>query len=97
MNLTEKLNWTEKPEVIIIQKTDKLKQFAVALGKNGEMKKHKAGVPTMLIVLKGEIKFSINQETFHFKTFDTYDIPVNVEHEVVGLCDENLFLLTQQL
>jgi quercetin dioxygenase-like cupin family protein len=97
MNITEKVNWTDKPEVTIIQKTEKIKQFAVALGKDGVLQKHKAGVPTMLIVLKGEINFLIENQNHHFKTFDTFEIPVNVEHEVTGLMAENLFLLTQEL
>lgn len=97
MNITEHIKWTEKPEVTIIQKTEKIKQFAVALGKNGILRKHKAGVPTLLIMLKGEINFSIENQNHHFKTFETYEIPVNVEHEVTGLSDENLFLLTQEL
>lgn len=97
MNITENIKWTDKPEVTIIKKTDKIKQFTVALGKNGEMKKHKTSVPTTLVVLKGEISFLINEEKHHFKAFDTYDIPVNVEHEVHGLAEENLFLLTQEL
>lgn len=97
MNITEKIKWTDKPEITIIQKTEKIKQFAVALAKNGMLQKHKAGVPTMLIVLKGEINFNIENQNHLFKTFDTYEIPVNVEHEVTGLMDENLFLLTQEL
>ncbi|MGS0747824.1 cupin domain-containing protein [Halpernia sp. GG3] len=97
MNITEKINWTDKPEVTIIQKTKKVKQFSVALGKNGVLQKHKASVPTMLIVLKGEINFSIENQNHHFKTFDTYEIPLNEQHEVTGLMDENLFLLTQEL
>ncbi|WP_417428356.1 cupin domain-containing protein [Halpernia sp.] len=97
MNIIENKNWTNKPEVTIIKKTEKVKQFAVALGKNGILSKHKAAFPTMLIVLKGEINFNIENQNHHFKTFDTYEIPVNVEHEVTGLMDENLFLLTQEL
>lgn len=97
MNILENINWTDKPEITVIKKTEKVKQFSVALGKNGLLQKHKAGVPTTLIVLKGEISFAIENENHHFKTFDTYEIPVNVEHEVIGLTDKNLFLLTQEL
>ena len=97
MYILENIDWIDKPEILVIKKSEKIKQFAVALGKNAVLKKHKTSNPTTLIVLKGEIKFEINNEIHHFKTFETYEIPINIEHEVLGLQTENLFLLTQEL
>lgn len=31
------------------------------------------------------------------KKFDLYEIPVNVEYEVIGLTEENLFSIAQEL
>ena len=74
----------------------KIKQVAVSLGKNGVFKKHKTSTPASLVVLKGEIKFIINDQEIILKPNDYYDIPVDVEHELVGLSKENLFVVTKQ-
>ena len=59
------------------------------------MKKHTTDEPTFLVVLKGKIRFLINNEEILLNTFDTYDIPVDIEHEVIGVEDENIFILTK--
>ena len=98
MNILEELEFsTEKANVFHIKKSDKLKYFAVALGKGAVLKKHIAPVPSTLVVLKGEINFMIEGETIHFKPFDIYEIPVSIEHEVIGLSEENLFTVSQEL
>lgn len=98
MNIVENITFsTEKANVFNIKKSDKIKYFAVALGKDAVLKKHTAPVPATLVVLKGEINFMIQGETINMKQFDVYEIPVNVEHEVMGVSDENLFSVTQEL
>jgi hypothetical protein len=49
-----------------------------------------------LVVLKGEIDFVIDNQHVILKAYDAYEVPVDVEHEVVGLSKENLFLLTKE-
>jgi len=39
--------------------------------------------------------FLINNQEILLNTFDTYDIPVDVEHEVIGVEEENVFILTK--
>lgn len=98
MNLTETITFnTEKPSVSYIKKTEKIKYFAVGLGKNTVLKKHTAPVPATLLALKGKVNFLIEGKTLEFKPFDTFEIPLGVEHEVVGLEDENLFTVTMEL
>ncbi|MBF8457583.1 hypothetical protein IV494_10375 [Kaistella sp. G5-32] len=98
MNIVENITFsTEKANVFSIKKSDKIKYFAVALGKDAMLKKHTAPVPATLVVLKGEINFLIQGETINMKQFDVYEIPVNVEHEVVGVSEENLFSVAQEL
>ena len=98
INLKNEITFnTDKPSVYHIRKNDKIRYFAVALGKDALLKKHTAPVPSTLVVLKGEISFVMESETIHLKEMDVYEIPVNVEHEVRGLQDENLFTVTQEL
>lgn len=97
MNILDHLPFKEdRPSVCPIQKTDKTNFFAVGLLQGQVLKKHTANVPSLLTVMKGEIEFSINGETLHLKEFDTYDIPVMIEHEVKGLEDKNIFTIMQE-
>ena len=98
MNIVMQIEFsTEKANVLHLKKSDKLKYFAVALGKGAVLKKHIAPVPSTLVVLQGEISFLMEGETLHFKQFDVYEIPVNMEHEVRGVSEENLFSVAQEL
>ena len=97
MNIAEALNFsTEKPTTYSVLKTDKLNIIAVGLIKNQLLRKHKALIPTFLTVLKGSISFHINNEVKTLRAFDTFQIPVNTEHEVEGISEENIFTLTQE-
>lgn len=86
----------DKPSVVPILKTDKLNVFAIGLLKDQLLKKHKTPLLTILVVLKGEIEFRINNEKIRLQHLDTYSIPVNIEHEVIGIGSENIFMLTQE-
>lgn len=98
MNILDHISFnTEKANVFNLRKTDKIKYFAVALGKGAVLKKHTAPVPSTLLVLIGEINFVIDGQIINLKQFDVFEIPVNIEHEVVGISDENLFTVTQEL
>lgn len=87
----------EKPSTFVIKKTDKVQQIAVGLGEGTLLKKHITPVPTNFTMVKGEVIFKINNEDYHFAEGDVYEIPVNVEHEVIGRGKENVFILTKEL
>lgn len=98
MNIIESIEFSaEKPAVLAIKKNDKIKYIAIALGKDAVLKKHSAPVETTLLVIKGEIEFSIKEDILNFKQGDVYEIPVGVVHEVKGILEENLFTLLQEL
>ncbi len=98
MNILDNIQFLmDKPNILPIVKTEKVKYFAVALGENVVLKKHKTPVPTTLTVLKGEVLFSFSDRELTLKTFDTFEIPIEEEHEVTGLQGENLFTLIQEL
>lgn len=83
--------------IIPIKESSHIRQFAVALGQNGMLKKHKTTVPATLLVLKGEINFIMDGEEIVLGEMDVYEIPVEKEHEVVGILQQNLFLITKEL
>lgn len=98
MNILENISFsTDKANVYHISKSDKIKSFAVGLGAGGVLKKHSTHFPATLIVLKGEINVVFEDREFVLREFDTFKIPVDEVHEVVGVLDQNLFLLTLEL
>ena len=88
---------TEKPAALSIIKTQKSQIMTVGLGDGAVLKKHKTSVFTNLIMMKGRIDFIINEETLSFSAGDVYEIPIDVEHEVVGKDVENIFLIIKEL
>lgn len=85
-----------KPAIFSIRKSDRIHYLAIGLLEGQLLKKHKANVPTTLTVIKGSIQFFINEEVLFLTEYDTFEIPVGVEHEVKGLGGENVFTLIQE-
>ncbi len=95
-NIKDNLKFTnEKPAILSIINSEKLNVKAVGLKKGQIMSKHKAGLKSLLIVLKGKIEFVIGEEKFVLNELDTYEIPVNVEHEIRAV-KQSIFSLTQE-
>lgn len=86
----------EKPAVQVLTKSDAIKVIAIGLLQNQALKKHSTSIPTFLVVVKGSISFRIHGVEQVLQELGTYAIPVNEEHEVVGLNEENVFLLIQE-
>lgn len=95
-NIKESLKFTdERPAVLSIISSEKLNLKAIGLKKGQILSKHKSGLKSLLTVLEGKIAFVINGETFELNQFDTYEIPVNVEHEIRGI-EQSIFSLLQE-
>ena len=95
-NLMDRLSYrTDKQTVSVIKNGEGVKQVAVALGKGAILKKHTTDVPAFLVVIKGEIRFLISGQEILLRALDTYNIPAEIEHELIGVDDENLFILTK--
>lgn len=98
MNILENIEFsTDKANVFSIKKNEKVKYFAVALGQNSVLKRHKSAVPATVVVLKGEINFVFSNREYVLKETDVFEIPVDEEHEVVGILSQNLFTVIQEL
>lgn len=98
MNITKELKFNQdKPTVLSVQKSDSFNTFAIGLKRNQVLDQHKTAMPAWLVVLRGSILFRINSEDHHLSEFDTFNIPVDIVHEVVGLDAENIFLVTKNV
>lgn len=98
MNIFKNLVFNEdKPSVFSIKKSEKVNLFTVGLSEKQVLAKHVTTVPATLIMMRGKVDFNILGETAILREGDTYEIPVNVEHEVIGRAIENIFLLVKEL
>ena len=96
VNLADKLTFkTDKPTTYFVIDGKNVRQVAIALGEGGVLKKHTTSIPATLIMVKGTVRFLINGEEIVLKDLDTYQIPVDVEHEVIGVEKENVFIVTK--
>ena len=97
MNIAKEIKFTfEKPAVLPIRKTETVNIFAIGLLKNQVFAKHKTQQPALLVVLQGALLFRINSEEIKLSALDTYQIPVDIEHDVTGMGEENIFLITKE-
>lgn len=87
----------DKIAVATVHKTKRCKVMAIGLLRGQKLAKHKAQIPTLLTVLQGDIEFKTTDRSHSLKLFDTFEIPVNIEHEVRGMNEKNIFTLTQEL
>ena len=96
VNLADKLTFkTDKPTTYFVKDGKNVRQVAIALGEGAVLKKHTTNIPATLIMVKGTVRFLINGEEVVLKDLDTYQIPVDVEHEVIGVEKENIFIVTK--
>jgi quercetin dioxygenase-like cupin family protein len=96
MIITEALQLTdEKPAVLQIKNTQRSQVIAIGLKKDQVLKKHISSIPALLVVLKGSVIFDMNGEKTSLPTYSTFEIPVNVSHEVTGV-EESIFLVIKE-
>src|SRR4051794_2600466 len=96
MIITEALQLNkEKPAILQLKNNEKNQIIAIGLKKGQVLKKHITAQPALLIVLKGLILFETRGSEERLPVLSTYDIPVNVPHEVKGL-EESIFLIIKE-
>ena len=87
----------DRSSVFQIKKTISQQQLAVALGQGAVLENQNFSESATLIILKGEIKFSLPDVDLTFTELDFYEIPIDVEHEITGVEKENLFLIIKEM
>ena len=98
VNLADKLQFrNDKQTTYFVKDGKSVRQVAVALGEGAVLKKHTTDVPATLIMVKGTVRFMIYGQEIVLKDLDTYQIPADVEHEVIGVEKENVFIITKLL
>lgn len=68
------------------------KLLAIGLRSGVLFPEHLAPSQAKLMVIQGEIDFKTATDTYRFERFDSFDIPMDVKHSVLGVFD-SIFLL----
>lgn len=98
MNITKELILQpDKPARLMLWHEGSVNQLVIGLTRGQVLAKHKTPYPALLVVLKGSIEFRLPQERTVLTALDTFSIPVNELHEVEGLDEENLLLVTKHV
>ena len=86
-----KLNIDSKTVKVLSNPSFKL----IGLGfKKGQiLEKHTTPTSAVLIVQEGSVDFNMQGKTHSLKAGDYFEIPANIEHEVIGKEDSYLFLV----
>lgn len=93
MDILQNLHFSEdKPATLVAGHSDKQQTIVIGLKKGQVLKKHLSATPAMIVVLKGAIKFDMEDEVTEIGELNTFQIPPAVPHEVTGL-EESIFLL----
>ncbi len=69
------------------------KLLAIGLRHGVELPAHSTSTKAKLMVVQGEIDLNTNTNSFRLERFDSFDIPTNVKHSVVGVFDAIFLLL----
>jgi quercetin dioxygenase-like cupin family protein len=96
MDIKSELKLTdEKPAVLQVKNTDKSQILASGLKQGQVLKKHVSPIPALLIVIEGLVAFELQGEIIQIPAFNTFEIPVNIPHEVTGI-EESIFLVVKE-
>ena len=96
MNILQTLQLTdEKPAVLTVRNTESTNILCIGLKKGQVLKRHLSPIPAYLIVIKGTIDFELDGIATRFSELDTFEIPVNILHEVTAK-EESIFLVIKE-
>lgn len=86
-----KLNIDSKTVKVLSNPSFKL--IGLGFKKGQVLEKHTTPTSAVLIVQEGSVDFNMQGKTHSLKTGDYFEIPANIEHEVIGKEDSYLFLV----
>jgi quercetin dioxygenase-like cupin family protein len=91
--ISEALANSEQPLVKQIYDKAGKKLLAIGLRSGVALPEHIASGKAKLMVVQGEIDFNTETHSYRLERFDSFDIPEDVKHSVVGVFDAIFLLL----
>lgn len=91
--IEEALATSEEPLVKQIYNRAGKQLLGVGLRKGVELREQVAPVQTKIMMIKGEIDLNTATHSYRLERFDTFDIPIEVVHTIVGVYDAIFLIL----
>ncbi|MDB9954051.1 hypothetical protein OAD49_00635 [Flavobacteriaceae bacterium] len=94
--ISESLSESKKP--LIKQIYDKAGKtlFVIGLRRGVELPENLTNSKAKIMVVQGEIDFNTATSSYRLERFDSFDIPPEVKHSVVGVFDAIFLLLLRK-
>lgn len=91
--LKDEIKLNDDAKIIKVLSNPSFKLIGLGFKKGQVLAKHKTPTPAVLIVQSGSVDFKQDGEVYHLISGDYFEIPSNVEHEVVATEDSHLYLI----
>lgn len=91
--LNEEIKLNADSKTVKVLSSPSFKLIGLGFKKGQILEKHTTPTPAVLIVQNGSVDFNMQGKTHTLKAGDYFEIPANVEHEVVGREDSHLYLV----
>ena len=91
--LNEEIKLNPDSKTVKILSNPSFKLIGLGFIKGQVLEKHMTPTPAILIVQDGSVDFKMQGKTHTLKAGDYFEIPANVEHEVIGKEDSHLYLV----
>lgn len=92
-NLQEEIKLSADTKTVKVLSNPSFKVIGLGFKKDQKLEKHTTPTPAILIVQSGSVDFMMTGTTYFLKSGDYFEIPANVEHEVLGKEDSFLYLI----
>lgn len=92
-NIHEEIKLSPDAKIVKVLSNPSFKLVGLGFKKDQRLEKHQTPTPAILIVQSGSVDFKMAGATYELKAGDYFEIPVNIEHEVLGKEDSFLYLI----
>lgn len=91
--LRDEIQLSDIKRTVKVLTESSFKLIGLGFKKNQILDKHTTPTPAVLIVQSGSIDFKMKGKTYTLKAGDFFNIPANIEHELIGREDSLLYLV----
>ncbi len=91
--LNEEIKLNPESKTVKVLSNTSFKLIGLGFKKDQTLAKHTTPTPAILIVQDGSVDFNMQGKTYALKAGDYFEIPANVEHEVLAKEDSHLYLV----
>lgn len=92
-NIDQELVYSDAGKTVKVLQDSGFKVVGLAFKTGQKLEKHKTGTPAFLFVHQGQIEFSMEGKIHNLEAGSFFNIPINIEHELLAKKDSKAFLI----